>query len=146
MISGTTLAPPAPSIDARLTELERELDLLLNVTPVNGAEAWLDFERSDFATAPTLQQSEFRLGGIGTVRGHDYGERRGQAFWAAQVDVAPVKGRLRPVLFVDAGQAGGAESLFSGKVLAGAGIGLSMFGGFLRFALSHSLAPDDPGL
>ena len=102
--------------------------------------------KSGIATSPTLPQSEFRLGGIGTVRGHDYGERRGQAFWAAQVDVAPVKGRLRPVLFVDAGQAGGAESLLSGKVLAGAGVGLSMFGGFLRFDLSHSLAPDDPGL
>jgi hemolysin activation/secretion protein len=80
------------------------------------------------------------------VRGHDYGERRGQAFWATQVDVAPLEGRLRPVLFVDAGQAGGAEGLFSGKVLAGAGVGLSMFGGFVRFDLSHSLAPDDPGL
>jgi hypothetical protein len=102
--------------------------------------------KSGIATSPTLPQSEFRLGGIGTVRGHDYGERRGQSFWAAQVDVAPVKGRLRPVLFVDAGQAGGAESLLSGKVLAGAGVGLSMFGGFLRFDLSHSLAPDDPGL
>ena len=102
--------------------------------------------KSGIATSPTLPQSEFRLGGIGTVRGHDYGERRGQSFWAAQVDVAPVKGRLRPVLFVDAGQAGGAESLLSGNVLAGAGVGLSMFGGFLRFDLSHSLAPDDPGL
>jgi outer membrane translocation and assembly module TamA len=60
--------------------------------------------------------------------------------------VAPVKGRLRPVLFVDAGQAGGAEGLFSGKVMAGAGVGVSMFGGLLRFDLSHSLAPDDPGL
>jgi len=102
--------------------------------------------KSGIATSPTLPQSEFRLGGIGTVRGHEYGERRGQSFWAAQVDVAPVKGRLRPVLFVDAGQAGGAESLLSGKVLAGAGVGLSMFGGFLRFDLSRSLAPDDPGL
>ena len=31
------------------------MDLLLNVTPVNAAEAWADFERSDFATAPTLR-------------------------------------------------------------------------------------------
>jgi hypothetical protein len=102
--------------------------------------------KSGIATAPTLRQSEFRLGGVGTVRGHDYGERRGQAFWAGQIDIAPVSGRLRPVLFVDAGQAGGAESLFSGKVLAGAGVGLSMFGGAVRFDLSHSLAPDDPGV
>jgi hypothetical protein len=102
--------------------------------------------KTGIATSPTLRQSEFRLGGIGTVRGHEYGERRGQAFWAAQVDVAPVGGRLRPVLFVDAGQAGGADGLLSGKVLAGAGVGASMFGGLVRLDLSHSLAPDDPGL
>jgi hypothetical protein len=31
------------------------LNLLLNVTPVNAAEAWADFERSDFGTVPTLR-------------------------------------------------------------------------------------------
>lgn len=46
---------PALDIDARLTEIERSLDLLLNVTPVNAAEAWTDFERSDFATVPMLR-------------------------------------------------------------------------------------------
>jgi uncharacterized protein (TIGR02421 family) len=46
---------PALEIDARLTEIERSLNLLLNVTPVNAAEAWADFERSDFGTAPTLR-------------------------------------------------------------------------------------------
>ena len=46
---------PALAIDVRLTEIERSLDLLLNVTPVNATEAWADFERSDFGTAPTLQ-------------------------------------------------------------------------------------------
>jgi uncharacterized protein (TIGR02421 family) len=44
-----------PAIDARLTEIERSLNLLLNVTPVNAAEAWTDFERSDFGAAPTLR-------------------------------------------------------------------------------------------
>ena len=83
-----------------------------------------DLDRFGTFYRPTPRQSEFRLGGIGTVRGHGYGERRGQAFWATQVDVAPVKGRLRPVLFVDAGQAGGAEGLLSGKIMAGAGVGL----------------------
>jgi uncharacterized protein (TIGR02421 family) len=48
------LAPALP-IDVRLTEIERELNLLLNVTPVNAAEAWADFERSGFATEPTLR-------------------------------------------------------------------------------------------
>ena len=46
---------PALDIDARLTEIERGLNLLLNITPVNAAEAWADFERSDFGTVPTLR-------------------------------------------------------------------------------------------
>ena len=31
------------------------MNLLLNVMPVNAAEAWADFERSDFGTVPTLR-------------------------------------------------------------------------------------------
>lgn len=42
-------------VDARLTEIERELNFLLNVTPVNGAEAWRDFAHSGFESVPTLQ-------------------------------------------------------------------------------------------
>ena len=45
----------ALAVDARLTEIERELNLLLNVTPTNGAEAWTDFQRSGFESVPTLQ-------------------------------------------------------------------------------------------
>ena len=52
--SPTELAPTL-DIDARLTEIERGLNLLLNVTPINAAEAWVDFERGDFATVPTLR-------------------------------------------------------------------------------------------
>ena len=100
--------------------------------------------KGGLATRPTLRQSAFRLGGVGTVRGHDYGERRGQAFWAAQLDLAPLGGRLRPVLFADLGQAGGAGSVFSGRVLAGVGAGLSLFGGLIRFDLSRSVSPDRP--
>lgn len=46
---------PALDIDSRLTEIERSVNLLLNLTPVNAAEAWADFERSDFGTVPTLR-------------------------------------------------------------------------------------------
>src|SRR4030095_7467822 len=53
--SPTQQLAPALDIDARLTEIERSLNLLLNVTPVNAAEAWADFERSDFGTVPTLR-------------------------------------------------------------------------------------------
>lgn len=46
---------PALDIDARLTEIERRVNLLVNLTPMNAAEAWADFERSDFGTTPTLR-------------------------------------------------------------------------------------------
>jgi uncharacterized protein (TIGR02421 family) len=55
VVSPTEQLAPALSVDARLTEIERRVDLLLNLTPVNAAEAWTDFERSDFGTAPTLR-------------------------------------------------------------------------------------------
>ena len=55
MTSTTQQLAPALDVDARLTEIERGLNLLLNITPVNAAEAWEDFERSDFGTAPTLR-------------------------------------------------------------------------------------------
>jgi hemolysin activation/secretion protein len=79
------------------------------------------------------------------VRGFEYGERRGQAFWAAQLDLAPIAGRLRPVAFVDVGQAARPGDLFSSEALAGAGVGVSIFNGALRFDLSHPLTPDTGG-
>jgi hypothetical protein len=97
------------------------------------------------ATAPTLAQAEFRLGGLGTVRGFDYGSRRGQAFGAAQLDLAPLRGRLRPVLFIDAGQTGPADGLFDTDALVGAGAGISLFNGLVRFDLSHPVSPDTGG-
>ena len=101
--------------------------------------------KAGIATAPTLQQSAFRLGGVDTVRGFDYGTGRGQAFWAAQLDVAPFSGRLRPVLFLDAGQVEEPGELFSSKALRGGGVGLSMFSGILRFDLSHPISAGSDG-
>jgi hemolysin secretion/activation protein ShlB/FhaC/HecB len=101
--------------------------------------------KAGVATSPTLEQSLFRLGGQQTVRGFDYGARRGQAFWAAQLDFAPIGGRLRPVAFVDAGQTADPSNLFSSTALSGAGVGLSMYGGALRLDLSHPLTPDNGG-
>jgi len=98
--------------------------------------------RAGIATSPTLQQSQFRLGGLATVRGFDYGERRGQAFWAGQLDFAPIHSRIRPVAFIDAGQAARAEDLFSSQALVGAGIGISLLSGLIRFDLSHPISPD----
>lgn len=55
MSGGSTLSDDVMQIDHRLTEIERELEVLLNLTPVNAAQAWADFERSGFSTVPALQ-------------------------------------------------------------------------------------------
>ncbi|MGH7632059.1 MAG: ShlB/FhaC/HecB family hemolysin secretion/activation protein [Gemmatimonadales bacterium] len=99
--------------------------------------------KAGIATATDLGQMQFRAGGVNTVRGFDYATLRGRAFWAAQLDVTPIAGRLRPVLFADAGRASAPGELFEGRVLVGAGVGLSVFGGLLRFDLSRRLSPGD---
>jgi hypothetical protein len=98
--------------------------------------------KAGIATTPTMPQALFRLGGLATVRGFDYGERRGSAFWSARLDVAPFRGRFRPVAFLDAGQAGTASELFSSGALVGGGLGLSIFHGLLRLDFSHPISPD----
>ncbi|MEP7227942.1 MAG: hypothetical protein ABI785_11310 [Gemmatimonadales bacterium] len=97
------------------------------------------------ATEPTMPQTLFRLGGLGTVRGFEYGTLRGPAFWAAQVDITPFRARVRPVIFLDAGQASPLSSLFSSSALVGGGVGVSLFSGLIRFDLSRAIAPDQPG-
>lgn len=42
-------------VDRALTAIERELNLLLNMTPVNASEAWSDFEKSGYSTVPLLR-------------------------------------------------------------------------------------------
>lgn len=97
------------------------------------------------ATTPAAPQMLFRLGGLHSVRGFEYGSVRAPAFWAAQVDVTPFDGRLRPVIFIDAGQAGPVSRLFSRTALVGAGVGLSLFRGLFRFDLSRPITPDRGG-
>ena len=119
------------------------------------ARAWAEVVRSFFgssgltfrlrggaATVPTIPQAAFRLGGPTTVRGFAYGVKVAPAFWAAQMDVTPFGGALRPVLFVDAGQAEQAEDLFGSRVLVGGGVGLSIYSrlfrsNLVRFELSR---------
>lgn len=91
---------------------------------------------------PALPQTLFRLGGLNTVRGFEYGSKRGPAFWAGQVDVAPLGGRIRPVIFLDAGQTGAISDLMSSTALVGGGVGLSLLNGLLRFDLSRAISPD----
>ena len=97
--------------------------------------------KAGVATAPTLSQAFFRLGGLNTIRGFEYGVLRAPAFWAAQVDITPFGGRVRPVAFLDAGQAARVSRLFSSTALVGGGIGLSLFQGLIRFDLSRPISP-----
>ena len=97
--------------------------------------------RGGMGTDDPLPQSAFRLGGQATVRGFPYGALTGQGFWALQADFGLGHGNMRPVLFADAGQAGPRRAFFERPVLAGAGAGLSFFGGIVRFDLSVPLTP-----
>lgn len=94
------------------------------------------------ATEPAMPQTLFRLGGLATVRGFEYGTLRAPAFWAAQVDITPFRARVRPVIFLDAGQASRISRLFSSSALVGGGVGLSLFSGLIRLDLSRAIAAD----
>jgi hypothetical protein len=96
-------------------------------------------------TEPAMPQTLFRLGGLGTVRGFEYGTLRAPAFWAAQLDITPFGARMRPVIFLDAGQTSRISSLFSASALVGGGVGLSLFSGLIRFDLSRPISPDQSG-
>jgi hypothetical protein len=102
--------------------------------------------RAGITTSSPLPQQLFRIGGGETVRGFDYGARRGQAFWAAQLDWPLRRGLIQPVVFADAGQAADASSLFRSRAIAGAGGGLALLGGLLRFDLSHPIRRGGSGL
>lgn len=96
-------------------------------------------------TEPALPQTLFRLGGLHTVRGFEYGTVRSPAFWAAQLDLAPIGGRVRPVVFLDVGQGSRISNLFSATALVGGGAGVSLFHGLLRLDLSRPISPDAGG-
>ena len=115
-----------------------------------GARGWTLRLRGGIADADAPPQLQFRLGGMQTVRGFEYASLIGPAFWAAQLDVSPLRGTIRPVLFLDAGQAGRASELFGSEALVGGGIGVSVYSPLLRTTLvrldlSHPVTPDTGG-
>jgi hypothetical protein len=94
---------------------------------------------------PAPPQSRFRLGGLSTIRGFEYGVVQSHSFWALQMDLAPLPGRTRPVLFLDTGQGAELPDRFSGMALIGGGVGLCMFSGLVRLDFSHPISPDIGG-
>jgi hypothetical protein len=102
--------------------------------------------KAGLATNDPLPQMAFRAGGQQSVRAAEYGALRGQAFWAAMVDVTPWGGTFRPVFFADAGWAGSVDDFGSQQPLVGGGVGLSIYSsllrsGLIRVDLSHQFAP-----
>lgn len=103
--------------------------------------------RSGIASNDALPQALFRAGGLQTVRGFDYGRALGQAFWSVQADLTLSQGwGIRPVFFLDAGQAADPGDLFNQEPLVGAGIGASVLRGLIRFDLSHPLTGEEKQL
>jgi uncharacterized protein (TIGR02421 family) len=49
------------AVDSALVEIAEQLDFLLAVTPVNTDEAWVEFQASDFETAPSLHYRPLRI-------------------------------------------------------------------------------------
>ena len=112
---------------------------------LSGGRGWLSLEvpfralarsgtltlRTGYAVGDSLPQLEFRAGGPFTVRGYDYGYRRGAGGWSAQLDWAlRRRGWLwTPVVFADVG-----DTYRSGpfKPLVGVGGGVSFLGGIAR--------------
>jgi len=87
-----------------------------------------------------LPQLLLRVGGPATVRGHQYGVRSGRTAWAAQLDWnLRTRGLVMPVIFLDAG-----DRVPTRDPLVGAGLGVALIGGLLRFDLSKGLNPEGP--
>jgi hypothetical protein len=91
------------------------------------------------AGEPPPQRGWF-LGGLRTVRGLPPGAAFGDAHWFLRNEVGTRFGAVRPVLFFDAGWAGARDTFGQGRTLRGAGAGLSVLDGLLRFDLARNLA------
>jgi hypothetical protein len=93
-------------------------------------------------------QRAFFLGGLQTVRGqfarlHEGTGHVGEAFWLGRGELGLGLVAFRPVLFYDVGWAG-PRSAFgrSQKPMSGAGAGVSVMDGLLRFDLSRGIHPE----
>jgi hypothetical protein len=94
--------------------------------------------RAGAGRGDAMSQLAFRVGGPHTVRGYEYGTRTGREFWSAQLDFAVARSPFwAPVVFVDVGDT------FTAYPLIGAGAGLSLVNGMLRFNFSKGVRPSN---
>ena len=82
------------------------------------------------------------LGGSQTVRGQRAGTAAGNAYWLGRAEVGTSFTLARPVVFSDVGWAGDRTAWRNpGQPLSGAGVGVSLLDGMVRFDLSRGIAP-----
>lgn len=95
--------------------------------------------RAGHVVGDSLPQLNLVAGGRHTVRGYEYGTRRGRGVWAIQSEIEIVPSEwVAPVLITDVGNVFGAGS---GEPLVGVGVGLSVGNGWLRIDLTKGLNP-----
>ena len=83
-------------------------------------------------------QSDWYLGGPGTIRGYGGNASSGDAFWRARLEFANRWPAARLVLFADVGRAGPREHLSLARPLTGVGVGASFIDGLVRFDLTRA--------
>jgi hypothetical protein len=83
------------------------------------------------------------LGGVHTVRGQPLAAAAGDAFWMGRGEIGYAVPVVRPSVFYDLGWAGNRRDWQSpGNPISGAGIGLSILDGMLRFDLAKGIRPN----
>lgn len=93
-------------------------------------------------------QRSFFMGGAQTVRGQvaraEGDGRIGNSFWLARAEFGLLRSpALRPTLFYDAGWAGSSADVFARiRPLSGAGAGVSLLDGLMRFDAAHGIWPE----
>jgi hypothetical protein len=116
------------------------LDATLSHGIGDGAAALTLAAGTSAGTLP-LQRNWF-LGGTHTVRGQRPGTGVGDAFWLARAEVGHGVAAVRPVIFGDIGWAGDRRSWREiGTPISGAGAGLSVLDGLIRFDVARGIRP-----
>jgi hemolysin activation/secretion protein len=84
-------------------------------------------------------QSNWYLGGPGTLRGYGGNAMSGDAFWRARLELANRWPAARVVLFSDVERAGPREQLSLAQSLAGVGVGVSLLDGLIRLDVARAV-------
>lgn len=89
-------------------------------------------------------QRRFYLGGAHTVRGQPLDLTGGESYWLARAELGLANVFGRPVVFGDLGWAGPRDQWSTpGRPMSGAGAGLSLVDGLIRFDLARGIYPTD---